>query len=281
MIKSIADEVWAFDCEWIPDVRAGRMLYHLPASLSDQEVLRVMWEQAGATAETPQPFLKTVLCRVVSIATVIRRTAKNGDVHLFLHAIPDQPDAVEQCEEPLILRRFLTDGLTKNHPQLVGYNSRNADMRILLQRAFINGLDCREISDRVQAKPWESRDIDLMELVAGYGRGYSVALNEAATLCGIPGKLDTTGDDVCGLWYTGKRREIVQYNCCDALTTYLVWLRMAHVSGLMSLETYRLEEQRLYQLILREREKPFGDYLQRYLAAWCELRQALDLPQLD
>ena len=281
MIKSIADEVWAFDCEWIPDVRAGRLLYHLPEALSDQEVLRVMWEQAGATAEQPQPFLKTVLCRVVSIATVIRRTAKNGDVHLFLHAIPDQPEAVEQCEEPLILRRFLLDGLAKNHPQLVGYNSRNADMRILLQRAFINGLDCREISDRVQAKPWESRDIDLMELVAGYGRGYSVALNEAATLCGIPGKLDTTGDDVCDLWHTGKRREIVQYNCCDALTTYLVWLRMAHVSGLMSLETYRLEERRLYQLIVRECEKPFGDYLQRYLTAWCALRQALGLPQLD
>ena len=44
-------QIWAFDCEWVPDLTAGRRLYHLGADVPDEEVLRVMWEQGGATDE--------------------------------------------------------------------------------------------------------------------------------------------------------------------------------------------------------------------------------------
>ena len=110
MIKSVSNEVWAFDCEWVPDLLAGRLLYHLPEDLPSDEVLRVMWEQGGATPENPMPFLRTVVCRVVSIATVIRRTLKNGEVQLFLSTLPEAPDDAAQ-DEPYILRRFLADGV--------------------------------------------------------------------------------------------------------------------------------------------------------------------------
>ena len=39
MIKNIANEVWAYDCEWVPDLRAGRLVYGLPEDLPDGEVL--------------------------------------------------------------------------------------------------------------------------------------------------------------------------------------------------------------------------------------------------
>jgi len=235
MIKTIPNEVWAFDCEWVPDLQAGRLLYHLPEELPEHEVLRVMWEQGGATAENPMPFLRTLLCRVVSVATVIRRVLGNGEVQLFLQALPETPEDPDQ-DEPYILKRFLADGLAARHPQLVGFNSRNSDLRILTQRAMVHGLTLKTLCERLDAKPWESQDIDLMDLVSGYGKNYAVSLNEIATLSGIPGKLDTTGDDVCGLWYSGQRRKIVEYNCFDALTTYLVWLRMACFSGCLTPE---------------------------------------------
>ena len=195
MIKSVANEVWAYDCEWVPDLRAGRLVYGLPEELPDSEVLRVMWEQGGATPENPMPFLRTVVCRVVSIATVIRRTLKNGEVQLFLSTLPEAPEDTAQ-DEAYILHRFLADGVSTHQPQLVGFNSRNADQRILTQRAIVNGLSLKHLCDRINAKPWESNDIDLMDLVAGFGKSYAVSLHEIATLCGIPGKLDTTGDDV-------------------------------------------------------------------------------------
>ena len=271
MIKMIADEVWAFDCEWVPDLQAGRLLYHLPEDLPSQEILRVMWEQGGATEENPTPFLRTLFCRVVSIATVIRRTFKNGEVQLFLQALPENPEDPAQ-DEPYILRRFLLDGLSGRAPQLVGFNSRNADLRILTQRAITNGLTLKHLCQRLDAKPWESTDIDLMELVSGFGKNYAVSLNEIATLSGIPGKLDTTGDDVCGLWYRGQRRKIVEYNCFDALTTYLVWLRMAYFSGCFTGEGYIIEQQRVVSLLLERLQKPENAFLRTYLDAWRDLK---------
>ncbi len=272
MIKSVHDEVWAFDCEWVPDLQAGRLLYRLPEDLPSQEVLRIMWEQGGATPENPTPFLRTLFCRVVSIAMVIRRTFKNGEVQLFLQALPENPDDEAQ-DEAYILKRFLQDGLPSRNPQLVGFNSRNSDLRILTQRAVINGLTLKNLSDRLDAKPWESLDVDLMELVSGFGKSYAVSLHEIATLCGIPGKLGTTGDDVCGLWYSGRRKEIVQYNCFDALTTYLVWLRMAFFSGRFSPGDYVVEQQRVKRLLDERLQKPENAFLQTYLGAWRGLKE--------
>jgi len=271
MIKTIPNEVWAFDCEWVPDLQAGRLLYYLPEELPEHEVLRVMWEQGGATAENPMPFLRTLLCRVVSVATVIRRVLGNGEVQLFLQALPETPEDPGQ-DEPYILKRFLADGLTARHPQLVGFNSRNSDLRILTQRAMVHGLTLKTLCERLDAKPWESQDIDLMDLVSGYGKNYAVSLNEIATLSGIPGKLDTTGDDVCGLWYSGQRRKIVEYNCFDALTTYLVWLRMACFSGCLTPGGYVLEQQRVRTLLEERLQKPENAFLRVYLDAWRDLK---------
>ena len=271
MIKTIPSEVWAFDCEWVPDLQAGRLLYRLPEELPSQEVLRIMWEQGGATPENPTPFLRTLFCRVVSIATVIRRTYKNGEVQLFLQALPEAPEDEAQ-DEPYILRRFLADGLASRAPQLVGFNSRNADLRILTQRAIVHGLSLQSLCARLDAKPWESLDVDLMELVSGYGKSYAVSLHEIATLSGIPGKLDTTGDDVCGLWYSGARRAVVQYNCFDALTTYLVWLRMASFSGCFTEPEYVAEQQRVRRLLEERVQKPDGAFLSVYLDAWRDLK---------
>ena len=274
MIRFVADEVWAFDCEWVPDILAGRLLYGLPDDVPAAEVLRVMWEQGGATAENPMPFLKTVLCRVVSVATVIRRVARGGEVQLFLQALPENPDdAAHAQDEAYILRRFLLDGLAARNPQLVGFNSRNADLRILLQRAFTHGLDMRALGARLGVKPWESRDVDLMDLLGGFGKGYGVSLNEVARLSGIPGKLGLMGEDVCGLWYAGRCREVVNYNCFDALTTYLVWLRMAFVSGHFTRERYRAEQAQVRSLIEERAQRPDGAFLLAYLDEWRGLQR--------
>lgn len=186
MIKNIPNEVWAFDCEWVPDIEAGRLLYHLPDDLPTQEVLRVMWEQGGATQDNPTPFLRTLLCRIVSVAMVIRRVLPNGTVRLFLQSLPEDPEDPSQ-DEVYILNRFLKDGLSVHNPQLVGFNSRNSDLRILTQRALIHGLPQPRLCERLSAKPWESQDIDLMDFVSGFGKTYAVSLNELATLSGIPG----------------------------------------------------------------------------------------------
>ena len=273
MITSLPAEVWAFDCEWVPDIQAGRLLYKLPDDLPESEVLQVMWQEGGATEDNPAPFLKTALCRIVSIATLIRRQARDGSVQLFLQGIPENTSDKAQDDETYILKRFLEEGVGRFNPQLVGYNSRNADLRILTQRAIFKGMALHSFSMRLDAKPWESNDVDLMSIICGYGKGYTATLNEAATLSGIPGKLETSGEDVCSLYYRGCLEEIVRYNCFDAITTYLLWLRLARFSAVFSAEEYITEQRRVRNLLEVMIEREGCQWLRAYLEAWRRLRQ--------
>ena len=130
MFKRVHERVWAFDAEWVPDSRAGRLVYDLPESMEPAKVMEEMWRCAGATEEEPRPYLKTVLCRIVSIAMV-------GRVRLQLSSLP-APGAGEMEESDLV-HRFL-EGVGKSQPQLVGYNSGMADLRILVQRGVGAGV---------------------------------------------------------------------------------------------------------------------------------------------
>ena len=56
MFKTVRNRVWAFDAEWIPEPRAGRLLYDLSDDLPDADVLRHMWKKGGATEEDPTPL---------------------------------------------------------------------------------------------------------------------------------------------------------------------------------------------------------------------------------
>lgn len=276
MFRSVASNVWAFDLEWAPDVTSGRRVYDLPAGMPDEEVIRVMWARGGASEETPQPYLKTALCRVVSVAVVIRRTHDDGTVTVALTSLPHVGEPA--LPERELLSRFLS-GLEqeKSKPQLVGFNSRSADLPILVQRGIIHGLAAAGFCHRPN-KPWEGVDyfgkgseghIDLKEIVSGWGKA-TPSLHEFAAACGIPGKMDTSGQDVIDLWLAGDIRRIVEYNQYDALTTYLVWLRTALFAGLLSAAAHAEEEQVVRDLLARRIAA--GDaHLARYRDKWAAL----------
>ena len=84
MFKTVAKDVWAFDVEWVPDADAGRRLHQFPQDIEEAEVFEAMWKAGGASEEEPMPYLKTVLCRVVSIAAVVRKKRRQQN-----HSQPD------------------------------------------------------------------------------------------------------------------------------------------------------------------------------------------------
>ena len=73
-----------------------------------------------------------------------------------------------------------------------------------------------------------------------------------AAVCGIPGKLGIMGQEVAQLWLEGRLLEIVAYNECDALTTYLIWLRMAFFGGFINQVKYEKEQERVRNLLSTE-----------------------------
>lgn len=279
MFKSVHTTVWAFDAEWVPDPDTGRRVYGLPASTADAEVVAEMFRRGGATPEEPRPYLKTALCRLVSVSAVARTVETTGAVRLQLRSLPTTADpSSPEAAEAEILRRFL-DGVGRARPQLVGFNSASADFHVLVQRAVVTGIQATEFAQRPD-KPWEGVDyfsggewhVDLLEVLAGRGR-LRPSLHEMATACGIPGKFGGGGDDVLDLWTRGQLGAVVAYNEFDALTTYLLWLRVAHFAGFLDVDQYDLEQQRLRELLLREGARPERGHLGDYLSEWGRVRR--------
>jgi predicted PolB exonuclease-like 3'-5' exonuclease len=231
-----------------------------------------MWMRGGATPNDPEPYLKTVLCRVLSISAVVR-AQRGREIIVSLNTLPKLGST--SMTEAELLTRFL-DGVGRTQPQLVGYNSVNADIPILIQRSLANGVRAPGFCKR-PSKPWEGIDyfakysdyhIDLKDLTSGWGQG-TPSLHELASVAGIPGKLDVSGQDVGALWRAGDIDQIVAYNECDAVTTYLLWLRCAHFAGHFSPEHY-MAEQALVESMLEAREQ---DHAAMYLKKWRAMRK--------
>jgi hypothetical protein len=199
-------------------------------------------------------------------------------VRLRLITLPEDTGNPERVAESHIVRSFLS-GVGKYQPQVVGFNSINADLKIVVQRAAALGVQAKEFCTRPN-KPWEGNDyfargqdcnVDLMDIYAGFGRTSGISLNEMAVVCGIPGKLGTSGDDVAGMWMRGELDAIVHYNQFDAFTTYLLWLRTAYVAGHFTAEQYKTE-QRMVQEYLEQLIAGGSEHLQIFLGEWHKLR---------
>ncbi|MBF0610941.1 MAG: 3'-5' exonuclease [Magnetococcales bacterium] len=277
MIKSVPGLVWAFDVEWVPDPVAGRILHDLPWDTPDAQVMGEMWKKGGATPEEPYPFLKTALCRIVSIAVVTRLAVGDKPASLQLLSLPRNPADPTQAAEDHILETFLT-ALGDRRPMLVGYNSHAADLKALIQRSVIRGISAASFCRR-PSKPWEGADyfsrgsdwnVDLKEILSGWGQG-SPSLHEMVVQCGIPGKMEVAGHQVGQMWLDGGLDRIVAYNEYDALTTYLLWLRIAHFGGFFTPERYQVEQQLVRELI--QKELPQKPHLQLFLDKWEQLRE--------
>lgn len=280
MFREVKSRVLAFDIEWVPDPESGKAAYGLPGDMPDREVIEFMWEQGGATKEEPMPFLKMVLSKIVSISMVFRESESDGTVsRLKLHSIPSIPTSEEDCSERRIIEDFFRI-LDKHHPQLVGYNSSGSDIPILAQRMIKHGLRGGFFAQRPN-RPWEGADffargsdwnVDLMRCVSTWGKG-TPSLHEISVVSGIPGKMEgVDGKQVAPMWLEGRLDEIVAYNECDALTTYLLWLRMAHSIGHFDSEQYAEEQQLLRDMVKQESESPRRRrHLLGYLSKWGSL----------
>jgi len=235
----------------------------------------------------PTPYLKTVLCRIVSIAAV-ERQQKGSDIKLHLLSLPRDSQDPAQTEERHVVGTFLAKA-GQYKPQLVGYNSASADLKAMIQRSVVQGLSMPDFCKRPN-KPWEGDDyfdsrnseasVDLKEVVGGWGKA-TPSLNEIATLSGIPGKMDVDGEQVAALWLEGNLDKIIAYNEFDALTTYLLWLRIAHFGGHFSTEQYDREQSLLRDMIDTEIRDNGKDHLQDFLAEWDRLKDCRTQGQIQ
>ena len=270
-----------FDLEWVPDAAGSKRLFDLPDDATEVEAMQRLWEHSPQyNAETnPRPFLKYMFSRVVSIAFLSRKSYFNRDrervTEFSLNSLPKLPLESDHVDEAAIIERFLYM-VGERRPQLVGFNSADSDLQVLIQRGMINEVTAPSFCKRPD-KPWEGPDyfdsrnseahLDLIKRFYG-GTGMTPRLDELAKLCGFPGKIDVKGDQVTDLWLAGELTKIVEYNQIDTLNTYLVWLRVVFFAGQITEEDYIDEQIGFREFLESEAGKPEKVFLTAFLEKW-------------
>lgn len=283
MLKNpIAKLAFFFDLEWVPDAAGAIRLYDLPADTTELDAMQELWSRSPQyQAETnPRPFLKYMYSRVVSIAFLSRKVVfrdSEETVEFGLYSLPQLPLESTEIDEAYIIERFL-EMIGRNRPQLVGFNSHDSDMQVLIQRGLINEVTAPEFCKRPN-KPWEGEDyfdarnseahLDMLMRFSQRG-GMSPRLDELAKLCGFPGKIDVKGDQVTDLWLDRNVTQIVEYNMIDTLNTYLLWLRFVYFAGQLCEEDYFTEVGTFREFLEAESQKPDRAFVSKFLEKWPE-----------
>lgn len=281
MLKNQIQELALFfDMEWVPDAVSARRLFDLPDETTEIEAMQRLWEHSPQfNVETnPRPFLKYMFSRVVSIAFLSRRTFFNSErervVEFKLNSLPGLPVEDAMADEAEIISKFLYF-LGERRPQLVGFNSAESDMQVLIQRGLINEVTAPRFCER-PAKNWDPGDYfkkwdneDHLDLLKMFSSGQMTPrLDELAKVCGFPGKIDVKGDQVTDLWLAGDLTKIVEYNQIDVLNTYLVWLRVVLFAGKLSEEEYVEEQDQFRAFLEAEAVKPEKAFISAFLDKW-------------
>lgn len=281
MLKNpIHELVLFFDMEWVPDAVGAKRLFDLEDDATELEAMQQMWERVSSydAEANPRPFLKYMFSRVVSIAFLSRKPViRDGErvIEFSLNSLPMLPVESDDVDEAEIIEKFLYF-LGRRCPQLVGYNSAESDMQVLIQRGMINDVSAPDFCRRPD-KPWEGIDyfrrwdnedhLDLLKLFSGRW-DMTPRLDELARLCGFPGKIDVKGDQVTDLWLARDITRIVEYNLFDVLNTYLIWLRVVHFTGQVSDENYIAEQEHFREFLEGEAQKPEKAFIARFLDKW-------------
>lgn len=259
MLKSIFSKTAFIDLETVPCLDTIRSVYDCPDA-DDEGALAIAYLKHGASPENPTPFLKPMLHRII-VSGMIFRSVKliegKQKVELQLLTLPDAGYDVPPNSEKELIQRPLTF-IGRNQAQVVGWNIDNFDWPVLIQRGLRNGVVIPDICKRPN-KPREGNDyyakfsdarIDLMKAVAGeMSFGNNPKLSDTAIALGLPGKEGMDGSKVYEAWKEGRLAEIVKYCNHDCAMTYQIWLRVALMSGLLSLEQVEGEMEQLGQLM--------------------------------
>lgn len=252
MIKFLARDSITFDCETVPDVEAIRRLYNLfPkdgddlgfSSWSPRDFIEYgfMMHPDFDSKSNPRPFLKPILQRVVSIAAIRRTLTKDGVVVKL--TVLDSPNEAE------LLDAFLKVGQMKPI-QLVGFNSEQFDLPLIVQRALVNNLVAPQFCQR-PAKPWEGIDwfakysdwhVDLMHELGGYSRGVPSLSETCAALNVLGGARETTGPNVLDLYLAGDLAAIHRHCAKDAVRQFIILLCLSVMAGFVTPEEANKEE---------------------------------------
>jgi len=117
---------------------------------------------------------------------------------------------------------------------LVTFNGRGFDVPLMELMAFRYGISAsRHLKDKFGTRfRFGTKHIDLHDWLSNFNSiRMTGGLNLLAKVLGKPGKMETKGDEVYGLYLKGEMKKINDYCFHDVLDTYFVFLRTRVMLG--------------------------------------------------
>jgi len=262
-------DVIIFDSETIPDAQAARQLLG-KSELNDIEARDALnayfLEKTDGKNDFPrQPFHQVV---AISYAHLIAEPGEEG-MELVIRQIASggEPDS----SETELLEGFF-NLIEKRAPQIVSFNGRGFDIPVLKYRAMVHSLSCpRWFSEGDKWNNYDTRfshkyHLDLMEVLSDFGASARCSMHEVASAFGVPGKLDTAGDDVRGMYEAVEIEAIRNYCETDVCTTLLAFLRWQRFNGSLSEGAYARSMLGIRNYL--EEEASTRPHFAQFLEAW-------------
>jgi predicted PolB exonuclease-like 3'-5' exonuclease len=258
----LSEPILAFDIETIPDTALGSRLWGLE-DLSEAEQMEAMLQKRRQDTGGSE-FMPIHLHAVLVIGMVLRT-----DHELKCFSLGARLDSEHER-----IKRFFS-GLDRHKPRLVSWNGNAFDLPVLQYRAFRYAIPAATYWETGDHLPefrfnhyrsrYHWRHTDLMDVLGGYQSGRNaVRLDEAARLVGLPGKLDLSGSEVLASYLAGERDRIDRYCEVDALTTYLLFLRLERMRGRLAGDRFQAAIREVEAFLVAHPEP----HWQEFLAQW-------------
>lgn len=261
-------DVIVFDIETVPDAAATRRLLG-QESLEDTQARDALSAYFLERTEGKNDFPRQPFHQVVSIsyAHLIHESGESGP-ELVMRRVASGGD-VNSSERDLLEGFFAL--IESRAPQLVSFNGRGFDVPVLKYRAMLHGLSCpRWFSEGDKWNNYDARygsmHIDLLEVLSDHGASARCSMHEVASAFGVPGKLETAGDDVRALYESGQIAAIRDYCETDVCSTLLIFLRWKLFNGSLSEAAYARALLGLRNYL--ESEAETRPHLGEFLYAW-------------
>jgi hypothetical protein len=160
-------------------------------------------------------------------------------------------------DEPTILRSTvsaITGRCARGGCAITGWNTRGYDMPVIAARCLRHGIPFHWYygDNNARRRHKHNDHLDLKDYLSDYGGAWSYGLNIAAKMIGMPGKMETSGNDVAGLFDAGKLDVVRAYCLTDVIQTVAVLQRVLYIRGTISHDQYACAAHSTLDVIRRD-----------------------------
>lgn len=228
-----------FDIESIPDTSLARELCDISEEkvneMSQQELREEMRiyhiENHNGNEFLRQPFHRIACISFLSADVSYDELEKEKYTFKQL----DSYSSFSSSEEEVVKKFW--NLLKEKKPRIISFNGKIFDINVLKCKALKYGIDCSwyfNYGGKFDSYeyPYSDSHFDLLYKYGHY------TLHEICIMLNIPCKLGVDGSHVADYFDNKKYTEIREYCETDVLATYLVYLRMAFIQGIISKESY-------------------------------------------